>query len=114
MKNSYLITGGTGSFGSAFLNKLLSSKTKIQRLVIFSRDELKQSVLQEKYPKNKYPFIRFFLGDIRDLDRVTFATRNIENIISFPKWCKKSNITPSQHLGGLVFFDHFGDFLDVL
>ena len=81
MKNSYLVTGGTGSFGSAFVEKLLISKIKIQRLVIFSRDELKQSVMQEKYPKNKYPFIRFFLGDIRDLDRLTFATRNIENII---------------------------------
>ena len=81
MKNSYLITGGTGSFGSAFVEKLLTSKIKIQRLVIFSRDELKQSVMEEKYPKNKYPFVRFFLGDIRDLDRLTFATRNIENII---------------------------------
>ena len=81
MKNTYLITGGTGSFGSAFLEKLINSKTKIERLVIFSRDELKQSLLQEKYPKNKYPFMRFFLGDVRDLDRVTFATRNIENII---------------------------------
>ncbi len=81
MKNSYLITGGTGSFGTAFIKKLLSSKIKIERLVIFSRDELKQSIMQEKYPKNKYPFIRFFLGDIRDLDRLSFATRNIENII---------------------------------
>ena len=60
MKNSYLITGGTGSFGSAFVEKLLKSKIKIQRLVIFSRDELKQSVMEEKYPKKKYPFIRFF------------------------------------------------------
>ena len=81
MKNSYLITGGTGSFGSAFVKKLLASNIKIQRLVIFSRDELKQSVMQEKYPKKKYPFIRFFLGDIRDFDRLSFATRNIENII---------------------------------
>ena len=81
MKNSYLVTGGTGSFGSAFVEKLLTSKIKIQRLVIFSRDELKQSVMEEKYPKKKYPFIRFFLGDIRDLDRLSFASRNIENII---------------------------------
>ena len=81
MKNSYLITGGTGSFGRAFVKKLLRSKTKIQRLVIFSRDELKQSVMQEKYPKNEYPFMRFFLGDIRDIDRISFATRNIENIV---------------------------------
>ena len=81
MKNSYLVTGGTGSFGSAFVEKLLTSKIKVQRLVIFSRDELKQSVMEEKYPKKKYPFVRFFLGDIRDLDRLSFATRDIENII---------------------------------
>ena len=81
MKNSYLITGGTGSFGSAFVEKLLTSKIKVQRLVIFSRDELKQSVMEEKYPKKKYPFIRFFLGDVRDFDRLSFATRDIENII---------------------------------
>ena len=81
MKNSYLITGGTGSFGSAFVEKLLTSKIKVQRLVIFSRDELKQSVMEAKYPKKKYPFIRFFLGDVRDIDRLSFATRNIENII---------------------------------
>ncbi len=81
MKNSYFITGGTGSFGSAFVKKLLATNIKIQRLVIFSRDELKQSIMQEKYPKNKYPFMRFFLGDIRDFDRLLFATRNIENII---------------------------------
>ena len=81
MKNSYLITGGTGSFGSAFVEKLLTSKIKVQRLVIFSRDELKQSVMEEKYPKKKYPFIRFFLGDVRDLHRLSFATRDIENII---------------------------------
>ena len=44
-------------------------------------DELKQSVMEAKYPKKKYPFIRFFLGDIRDLDRLSFASRDIENII---------------------------------
>jgi len=81
MKDSYLITGGTGSFGSAFIKQLINSNVKIRRLVIFSRDELKQSVMQQLYPKNKYPYIRFFLGDIRDLDRLIFATRSIENIV---------------------------------
>ena len=80
MKNSYLITGGTGSF-YAFVKKLLTSKVKIQRLVIFSRDELKQSVMEEKYPKKNTHLLDFFLGDIRDLDRLSFATRDIENII---------------------------------
>ena len=58
MKNSYLITGGTGSFGNAFVSNLIKSK-KISKLVIFSRDELKQSIMSSKYPHSKYPFIRF-------------------------------------------------------
>ena len=81
MNNSYLITGGTGSFGKAFIKKLLKTKTRINRLVIFSRDEFKQSEMETKYPRKKFPFIRFFLGDVRDYDRLLFATKNIENII---------------------------------
>ena len=77
MKNSYLVTGGTGSFGKAFLKNIIKSKFKISRLVIFSRDEFKQSQLQSEYPKKKYPFLRFFLGDIRDYHRVLDATRGI-------------------------------------
>ena len=80
MKNSYLITGGTGSFGKAFLKKLLNKKN-IDRIVIYSRDELKQSELQEIYPKTKYPFLRFFLGDVRDLDRLRVATEGIDILI---------------------------------
>ena len=81
IKNSYLITGGTGSFGSAFVKQLINSNKNISRLIIFSRDELKQSIMQLQYPKKKYPFIRFFLGDVRDYDRLLFASENIENII---------------------------------
>ncbi len=81
IKNSYLITGGTGSFGKAFLQKLLSYKKKIGRIVIFSRDELKQSEIQNVYPKDLFPNIRYFLGDVRDLDRLDFALKGIENVI---------------------------------
>jgi len=80
-KNSYLITGGTGSFGKAFVKKLISSGKKISRLVIFSRDELKQFEMAQMFPVKKYPFIRFFLGDIRDSNRVISATESIETII---------------------------------
>ena len=80
-KNSYLITGGTGSFGSHFVDKLIKSKKKISKLIIFSRDELKQSLMAAKYPLNKYKFIRFFLGDVRDYDRILTATKGVENII---------------------------------
>jgi len=75
------VTGGTGSFGSHFVEKLIKSKKKISKLIIFSRDELKQSVMAAKYPLKKYKFIRFFLGDVRDYDRTLFATKGVENII---------------------------------
>jgi UDP-N-acetylglucosamine 4,6-dehydratase len=81
IKNSYLITGGTGSFAKAFIEKIIKGNSNIRRLVIFSRDEFKQSIMQSEYPKEKYPFIRFFLGDIRDYDRLLFASKDIENII---------------------------------
>lgn len=81
MKNSYLITGGTGSFGNAFVSNLIKSKKKISKLVIFSRDELKQSIMSSKYPHSKYPFIRFFIGDVRDNERILSASEGIENII---------------------------------
>ena len=80
MYNSYLITGGTGSFGKAFLEKLLLQKN-LGRVVIYSRDELKQSEIQEIYPKSKYPFLRFFLGDVRDLERLKDATVGIDVVI---------------------------------
>ena len=80
-KNSYLITGGTGSFGKAFVHNLVNSNKKISRLVIFSRDELKQYEMAQLFPAQKYPFIRFFLGDVRDAKRVVSATEDIETII---------------------------------
>jgi UDP-N-acetylglucosamine 4,6-dehydratase/5-epimerase len=80
IKNSYLITGGTGSFGKAFLKKLIKNR-KVGRIVIFSRDELKQSEIQNQYPKTLYPNIRYFIGDVRDLERLDFALKGIENVI---------------------------------
>ena len=64
--SNILITGGTGSFGRFFVQKLLDQPNKYKRIVIYSRDELKQWELQQKYPKKNYPNLRFFLGDIRD------------------------------------------------
>ncbi len=80
-KNSYLITGGTGSFGNAFVSNLIKSKKNISKLVIFSRDELKQSIMSSKYPHSKYPFIRFYIGDVRDNERILSASEGVENII---------------------------------
>ena len=65
-----LITGGTGSFGKAFIEHALHEMPEIKRLVVFSRDELKQWELQQLYPKKDYPQLRLFLGDIRDQYRL--------------------------------------------
>jgi len=82
MKNkSFLITGGTGSFGKAFVSKLINSKNKINRLVIYSRDELKQFEMSQIYPKTKYPFIRYFIGDVRDEKRLKSAMDGIDTVI---------------------------------
>jgi UDP-N-acetylglucosamine 4,6-dehydratase (inverting) len=76
-----LITGGTGSFGKAFINKLLNSFPQVDRLVIFSRDELKQWELQQNYPEREYPQLRFFLGDVRDRDRLKRALEGIDTVV---------------------------------
>ena len=76
-----LITGGTGSFGKAFVKKLLEDYKDVERLVIFSRDELKQWELQRLYPENDYPQLRFFIGDVRDRDRLRRALENIDTVI---------------------------------
>ena len=77
---SILITGGTGSFGRRFVKTVLD-RYKPRRLVIFSRDELKQFDMQHEFPVEKYPAIRFFIGDIRDTNRLEMALRNIDYVI---------------------------------
>jgi len=76
-----LITGGTGSFGKAFVAEALTRYPEIERLVIFSRDELKQWELQQLYPEDKFPQVRFFLGDVRDRDRLKRALEGIETVV---------------------------------
>ena len=76
-----LITGGTGSFGKKFVQHLTSNYKNIKRLIIFSRDELKQYEMQKIYPLEKYPYIRFFLGDIRDLNRLKQAFEDVDYVI---------------------------------
>ena len=78
---SILITGGTGSFGKAFLKKIIDSKLGFKKIAIYSRDELKQFELQNLYPKKKYPFLRFFIGDVRDKERFAFAVKDIDIVI---------------------------------
>ena len=68
--SSILLTGGTGSFGKAFIKNIIESKKEIERLVIFSRDELKQWELQKIYNPDVYPFLRYFIGDVRNNSRL--------------------------------------------
>ncbi|MBM5796663.1 MAG: UDP-N-acetylglucosamine 4,6-dehydratase (inverting) [Cyanobacteria bacterium K_Offshore_0m_m2_072] len=79
--SSVLITGGTGSFGRAFVDELLKHDSHLKRLVIYSRDELKQWELQQIYPENLYPQLRFFLGDVRDRDRLRRALDGVDTVI---------------------------------
>lgn len=78
---SVLITGGTGSFGKMFTKMILKDYPDVNRIVIFSRDELKQSEIKLNYPESKYPRLRFFIGDVRDKDRLVRACEGIDVII---------------------------------
>ena len=76
-----LITGGTGSFGKRYVRNLLEENPNIKRLVIYSRDELKQYDMSTQYNEKNYPGIRYFLGDIRDKDRFKQALADIDIVI---------------------------------
>jgi len=75
-----LITGGTGSFGSAFIEKV-SKIYKPKKIIIFSRDELKQSEMQKKIKKSEIKKFRFFIGDVRDKERVHTALKEVDVVI---------------------------------
>lgn len=78
---SILITGGTGSFGKKFTEIILKRYPGVKRLVIFSRDELKQYEMAQLYQEEKFPHIRFFIGDVRDAARLKRACEGIDVII---------------------------------
>ena len=78
---SILITGGTGSLGKALTQYIFKNHPDISRLVIFSRDEQKQFQMAQDYPPEKYPQIRFFIGDVRDKDRLVRAMKGIDYVI---------------------------------
>lgn len=107
---SLLITGGTGSFGKAFVKKVLESWPKIDRLVIYSRDEQKQFEMAQQYPLSEYPMIRFFIGDVRDYTRLKRALTGVDYVIHAaamkhvhiaeynPDECVKTNIGGAENL----------------
>ena len=107
---SILITGGTGSLGKALVERIISQYPEVKRLVIFSRDEQKQFQMEQQFPLIKYPFIRYFIGDIRDQNRVKTALNGIDYVIHAaamkhvhiaeynPMECVKTNVLGAENL----------------
>ena len=101
-----LITGGTGSFGKHFIRKVIGNY-KPNKLIVFSRDELKQFEMQSEFNE---PCMRFFLGDVRDAERLLEATRGVDILIHAaalkqvpaaeynPMECVKTNIHGGQNV----------------
>lgn len=78
---SILVTGGTGSFGKKFIETILTRWPQIKRLVVYSRDELKQFEMSQKFSSDKYKGLRYFIGDIRDAERFKRACEGIDYIV---------------------------------
>src|SRR5436190_10299958 len=107
---SILITGGTGSFGKAFVKTVLDKWPQIKRLVIYSRDEQKQYQMAMDYPHQQYPQVRFFIGDVRDFERLKRALKGIDHVIHAaamkhvpiaeynPMECVKTNILGAENI----------------
>ena len=107
---SVLITGGTGSFGKMFVKTILRDYPQVKKIVVFSRDELKQFDMQQMYPKKDYPQLRFFIGDVRDGERLKRACEGIDVIIHAaaikqvdtaeynPEECIKTNVGGAQNV----------------
>ena len=107
---SILITGGTGSFGKAFVKTVLARYPNIKRLVIFSRDELKQFEMAQIFSPTTYPPVRYFIGDIRDEKRLRRALEGIDIVVHAaalkqvpaaeynPFECIKTNVLGAQNL----------------
>jgi len=107
---SILITGGTGSLGKALTKHILTNYPDIKRLVIFSRDEQKQFQMAQEYPAAQYPQVRFFIGDVRDKERLVRAFKGVDYVIHAaamkhvpiaeynPDECVKTNIHGAQNV----------------
>ncbi|HEY2345021.1 MAG TPA: UDP-N-acetylglucosamine 4,6-dehydratase (inverting) [Xanthomonadaceae bacterium] len=109
-KKAVLVTGGTGSFGKAFVKTVLERYPGIRRLVVYSRDELKQFEMAQSFPDDRHPAMRFFLGDVRDGDRLRRAMEGIDVVVHAaalkqvpaaeynPFECIKTNILGAQNV----------------
>lgn len=107
---SILITGGTGSFGKSFVKTVLKNYPDIKRLVVYSRDEQKQFQMAMEYPEHEYPMMRFFIGDVRDYNRLKTALKGVDTVIHAaamkhvpiaeynPMECIKTNIMGAENV----------------
>lgn len=107
---SVLITGGTGSFGKKFVETILDRYPNVKRIVIYSRGELKQYQMKKLFPESKYPQLRYFIGDVRDAERLRRACEGIDVIIHAaaikqvdtaeynPDECIKTNVGGAQNV----------------
>ncbi|MDD2293295.1 MAG: UDP-N-acetylglucosamine 4,6-dehydratase (inverting) [Bacteroidales bacterium] len=105
-----LITGGTGSFGKQFVKTILNDYPNVKKIIIYSRGELKQFNMKQIYPQDKYPQMRYFIGDIRDGERLKRACEGVDVIIHAaaikqvdtaeynPDECIKTNINGAQNV----------------
>ncbi len=105
-----LVTGGTGSFGRAFVNRILRMRDEVKRLVVYSRDELKQFEMNQVFSDAEHPMLRYFIGDIRDADRLRRALEGIDIVVHAaalkqvpaaeynPFECIKTNVLGAQNL----------------
>ena len=105
-----LITGGTGSLGKELTKTILAKWPKVERLIIYSRDEQKQFQMAQEYPVDQYPMIRFFIGDVRDLERLKRAFNGVDYVIHAaamkhvhiaeynPDECVKTNIGGAENV----------------
>ena len=101
---SVLITGGTGSFGNKFVETILRDYPNVKKIVIYSRGELKQYNMKQKYPEKDFPMLRYLIGDVRDGERLRRACEGIDVIIHAaaikqvdtaeynPRECIKTNV----------------------
>ena len=107
---SILITGGTGSFGKKFIEIVLKKFPDIARIIVYSRDELKQFEMAQVFDPNKYKAMRYFIGDVRDKERMKRACENVDYIIHAaalkqvpaaeynPMECIKTNINGAENV----------------
>lgn len=107
---SILITGGTGSLGKALTKHIINSFPEVRRIIIFSRDEQKQFQMAQEYPESKYPQMRYFIGDVRDFERVKRALKGVDFVIHAaamkhvpiaeynPMECVKTNILGAENV----------------